>query len=128
MVKPVHLLVFLSFTAVAASAAAPARTGAELFRASGPECFRATGVSRYVAGPPGIVIVKADGNRWFQLRLSPGCPDFRLIMRIGVRPTQSEWLCEGKGDELGGLPPESGGQCFVSDIREVPPGAVPGAI
>lgn len=128
MFRPVPLLVFLSFTAVAASAAAPSSTRPGFLLASGPQCFRATGISRFVPGAPGFVIVQTEGNRWFQLHLSPGCPDFRLIMKIGVRPSESEWLCEGKGDELGGLPSENSGRCYVSDIRELPPGAVAGAV
>lgn len=128
MFKPVHLLVFASFAAVAASAATLASTRVDYVRASGPQCFRASGVSRFLPGPPGFVIVRTEGNRWFQMHLSPGCPDFRLIMQIGVRPNDSEWLCEGKGDELGGLPPDSSGQCFVSDIRELPPGSVQGTV
>jgi hypothetical protein len=71
-------------------------------------------------------MVRTDGNRWFQLHLSPGCPDFRLIMEIGMRPNESGWLCEGSSDELDGLPHDDRGQCFVSDIHELPPGAVPG--
>lgn len=128
MFKPVHLLAFVSFTAVAASVALQASMRSDYFPASGPQCFRASGVSRFMAGAPGFVIVRTDGNRWFQMRLSPGCPDFRLIMKIGVRPNDSQWLCEGKTDELGGLPPDNGGRCFVTDIRELPPGAVQGTV
>jgi hypothetical protein len=47
-------------------------------------------------------------------------------MKIGIRPIHSRWLCEGKGEELGGLPPGDSGQCFVTDIRQLPTGAVPG--
>jgi|SRR5579884_858921 len=127
MFKPVQLLVFVSFTAVAASSAAPASTRADFIRASGPQCFRASEISRFVPGAPGFVMVRTEGNRWFEMHLSPGCPDFRLIMQIGVRPNDSNWLCEGKRDELGGLPQSDSGQCIVSDIREVPPGMIPGA-
>lgn len=128
MLKPVQLLVLVSFGAVAASAAPPLASRAQFVRASGPQCFRASGVSRFMPGPPGFVVVRTEGNRWFQMHLSPGCPDFRLIMQIGVRPNDSDWLCEGKADELGGLPPDASGRCFVSDIRELPPGGVPGSI
>jgi hypothetical protein len=128
MFKPVQSLVLVSFAAVAASAAPPATSWTQFVRASGPQCFRASGVSRFVPGPPGFVIVRTEGSRWFQMRLSPGCPDFRLIMQIGVRPNDSDWLCEGKADELGGLPPDTNGRCFVSDIRELAPGSVPGTV
>jgi hypothetical protein len=49
-------------------------------------------------------------------------------MKIGIRPTESRWLCEGKAEELGGLPPGDNGPCFVTDIRQLPMGAVPGTI
>ena len=126
MFKPVHLLVLVSLGTIAASAATTASTKSHFIRASGPQCFRANSVSRFTPGPIGYVMVRTDGNRWFQMRLSPGCPDFRLIMQIGVRPHDSQWLCEGKADELGGLSPETSGRCFVSEIRELPPGAMPG--
>ena len=128
MFKPVHPLVFVSFTVVAAAATLAASTNAQYYRASGPQCFRPSNVSRFVPGPPGFVNVRTEGNRWFQLHLSPGCPDFRLIMQIGLRPSSSQWMCEGKTEELGGLPPGNGGQCFVTDIRELPMGAVPGTL
>lgn len=128
MFKPVHLLVFVGFTALAAGATAPASTSAQYVRATGPQCFRASNVARFVPGPPGFVTVLTEGNRWFQLHLSPGCPDFRLIMKIGIRPTESRWLCEGKAEELGGLPPGDNGPCFVTDIRQLPMGALPGTI
>lgn len=126
MFKLVHLLVFGSVAAVATLAAPPASKGADFTRTSGPQCFRASSVSRFVPGPPGFVIVRTEGNRWFQMHLSPGCPDFRLIMHIGVRPNDSAWLCQGKNDELNGLPRDDGGRCVVSDIRELPQGAMPG--
>lgn len=128
MFKPAHLLVLVTFASIGASAAAPTYTDAQFIRTSGPQCFRASSVSRFAPGPMGYVMVRADGNRWFQMHLSPGCPDFRLIMEIGIRPNDSSWLCEGKGDELGGLPPDRAGRCFVNEIRQLPPGAMSGAI
>ena len=126
MFKPVCLLVFASFTALAAAATTPTSSSAQDLGASGPQCFRANNVSRFLRGPSGFLFVRTQGNRWFQLHLSPGCPDFRLIMEIGLRPSDSQWLCEGKAEELGGLPPSENGQCSVTDIRQLPVGAVPG--
>lgn len=128
MFKPVRPLVLISFAALAATPRVSASTDAEYIRASGAQCFRANNVSRFMPGPPGFVIVRTEDNRWFQLHLSPGCPDFRLIMKIGIRPHDSQWLCEGKADELDGLPPGDGAECVVNEIRQLPPGAVPGTI
>ena len=124
MFKPVHLLVFASFTAVGASASPPAGGSVRLASASGPQCFRASDVSEYRPGPAGIVQVRAEGNRWFEFRLSAGCPNFSWLMKIGIRPRESSWLCEGKSDEL--VADESDGRCIISDIRELAP-AAPGA-
>ena len=121
MFKPVHLLVFVSFTAVGASASPPASSLVRLHLASGPRCFRASDVSEYRAGSAGLVQVRAEGNRWFEFRLSAGCPNFSWLMKIGIRPRESSWLCEGKSDEL--VADESEGRCFISDIRELAPAA-----
>jgi hypothetical protein len=83
-------------------------------------------VSEYRAGSAGVVQVRADGNRWFEFRLSAGCPNFSWLMQIGIRPRESSWLCEGKADEL--VADVSEGRCFISDIRELASGApAPGA-
>jgi hypothetical protein len=124
MFKPVHLLVFVSFAAVGASASPPVGGSARVHLASGPQCFRASSVSDYRAGSAGVVQVRADGNRWFEFRLSAGCPNFSWLMKIGIRPRESLWLCEGKADEL--FADDSDGRCFISDIRELASGA-PGA-
>ena len=125
MFKPVRLLVFVSFAAVGASASPPTGSFVRLHLASGPQCFRASGVSEYRAGSAGVVQVRAEGNRWFEFRLSAGCPNFNWLMKIGIRPRESSWLCEGQSDEL--VADESEGRCFISDVRELPPGA-PGAV
>lgn len=116
MVKPVPLLAF-SVAAVAASAIAP--VGKPLLLASGGQCFRASDVSDFRPGVTGVVQVRTEGNRWFELHLSPGCPDIRLLKEIGLRPRESSWLCEGQGDELVA---DTENRCFVSDIRELPAG------
>jgi hypothetical protein len=128
MFKPVHPLAFVSLTAFALGATVPGSTAAQYFPANGPQCFRASSVSRFMPGPAGFVMVRTEGNRWFQLQLSPGCPDFRLIMQIGIRPNDSLWMCEGKAQKLGGMPLENSGQCVVTDIRPLPAGAAPGTI
>lgn len=119
MFKPLHLLVFVSFAAVGAAASPPTDSSVRLHLASGPHCFRASEVSEYRAGSAGVVQVRAEGNRWFEFRLSAGCPNFSWLMKIGIRPKESSWLCEGKPDELVG--DESEGRCLISDIRELAP-------
>lgn len=120
MFKPAHLLVVVSFVALGASVAVPAPRSTTASMASGPRCFKTSNVSDYRAGAPGVVQVRADGDRWFELRLSPGCPDLRSLMAVGIRPRDSSWLCEGKTDELMA---DSESRCFVLDIRELPTGA-----
>lgn len=117
MFKPVHLLVFVSFAAVAASGPTPVRRSPPVPLASGGQCFRASDVSDYRIGAAGVVQVRADGNRWFELRLSPGCPDIRSLKAMGMHPRESSWLCEGQSDELMA---DSEKRCIVSDIRELP--------
>lgn len=122
MFKPVHLLVFVSFAAVAASAAPTRQPPARFHYASGPQCFRSSDVSTYTAGPAGLVNVRATANRWFQMRLSAGCPRFSEMISVGIRPKHSNWLCEGKGDEL---VVSNDVRCYVSDIRQLSPAEVP---
>lgn len=117
MFKPVPLLVFVSFAAMAASPTAPVRKPVLL--ASGGQCFRASDVSDYRPGAAGVVQVRTEGNRWFELHVSPGCPDIRLLKEIGLRPRESSWLCQGQDDEL---ITDTENRCFVSDIRELPAG------
>jgi hypothetical protein len=123
MFKPGHLLVFASFAPIAASASPPKDTAAFFVLASGPQCFRSSDVSAYTAGPAGFVNVRATGNRWYQMRLSAGCPRFSEMMSVGIRPKHSNWLCEGKGDEL--IVERLMDRCFVSDIRQLAPGEIP---
>jgi hypothetical protein len=126
MFKPAHFLLLASFSAVAASAQAP--TGVPFFSSvSGRQCFRVATLAGYTPGPPGMVAIRADRGRWFQMHLSRGCPDFSLIMQIGLRPTESTWLCEGDAAELAGLPLDRN-VCFVGDIRRLAPGEAPAAV
>jgi hypothetical protein len=43
-------------------------------------------------------------------------------MKIGIRPMESSWLCEGESQQL--IAPHPGGldRCFVSDVRPMAPG------
>jgi len=122
MFKPGHLIVFTSFAAVAASAAPPREPTARFVFASGPQCFRSSDISSYVSGPSGIVNVRATDNRWYQMRLSTGCPQFREMFSVGIRPRHSNWLCENKPEEL---IISNEVRCYVSDIRQLAPGEIP---
>jgi hypothetical protein len=116
MTKPARLLALASFTLIPACAAPPPGPFAQFADARGRQCFRANEVLGYSHGPDSVVDVQtAQGP--FRLRLTPGCPDFSVIMQIGVRPMDSSWLCEGKDDVL--ITPNATGntRCPVSDIR-----------
>ena len=115
MLRPVYSLVFISFAALATSAALKGQSP-NLVLASGPRCFRASDASDYRPGAPGLVQVRAGRNQ-FEFRLSAGCPDIRSLKEIGLRPRDSSWLCEGKTDELMA---DGDNRCFISDIRELP--------
>ena len=120
MFKPTHFLVLASFTAVAASAVLPPSLSPAAAQ-SGPQCFRANELYGYSPGADGTVNIRTSGNRWFQMRLTGGCPDFGWIMQIGIRPMESSWLCEGHAQEL--IAPHPGGldRCYVSEIRPIMP-------
>jgi hypothetical protein len=122
MFKPGHLIVFTSFAAVAASPAPPREPAARFVYARGPQCFRSSDISSYVSGASGIVNVRATDNRWFQMRLSPGCPRFREMFSVGIRPKHSNWLCENKPEEL---IISNDVRCYVSDIRQLSPTEIP---
>lgn len=122
MFKPGHLLVFTSLAAVAASAAPLKERAARFVYASGPQCFRSSDISSYVSGASGIVNVRATDNRWYQMRLSAGCPQFREMFSVGIRPRHSNWLCENKPEEL---IINNEVRCYVSDIRQLAPGEIP---
>jgi hypothetical protein len=120
MIKPAHFLALASFTALAASAVLPPSMSPAVAQ-SGPQCFRANELYGYSPGPGGFVNIRTSGNRWFQMRLTGGCPDFGWIMQIGIRPMESSWLCEGHAQEL--IAPHPGGldRCYVSEIRPIIP-------
>jgi len=122
MFKPGHLLVFTTFAAVAAFAAPPRQPSARFVYASGAQCFRSSDISSYVSGPSGLVNVRATDNRWYQMRLSSGCPQFREMFSIGIRPKHSNWLCESKPEEL---IISNEVRCYVSDIRQLAPAEIP---
>jgi hypothetical protein len=117
MIRPAHLLALASFMAVATSAVPP--SSAPAFAQSGPQCFRANELYGYKAGAGGIVNIQSTGHRWFQVRLSRGCPDFGWISQIGIRPMDSSWLCEGQAQELIAPNPAGLDRCYVSDIRSM---------
>ena|SRR5690349_14839210 len=122
MFKPRHLLVFTSFAAVAASGATSRESAGRFFYASGPQCFRSSDISSYVSGPSGLVNVRATDNRWYQMRLSSGCPQFREMFSVGIRPRHSNWLCENRPEEL---IINNEVRCYVSDIRQLAPAEIP---
>lgn len=122
MFKPVHLLVFVSFAAIAASAAPSREPAARFVYAGGPQCFRSSDISSYVSGSSGLVNVRATDNRWYQMRLSGGCPQFGEMFKVGIRPKHSNWLCENKPDEL---IVSNDVRCYVNDIRQVSPAEIP---
>jgi hypothetical protein len=116
MTKPARLLALASFTLIAACAAPRPGPFAQFADARGRQCFRAGDVSSFSRAEDGFVDIQtAEGP--FRLRLTPGCPDFSLIMQIGVRPMDSSWLCEGKDEVL--ITPNATGntRCPISDIR-----------
>jgi len=122
--KPARLLLFASLTMVAACAAPPPPGSSQLAELGGRQCFRADQVLSYTAGEGGIVDLQtAQGP--FEVRMGPGCPDFSWIMQIGVRPAYSNWMCEGRGDQIITAYQTQFSRCWVGDIRALTPGSVP---
>jgi hypothetical protein len=93
---------------------------------SAPECFRANEIYGYSRGPDGLLNIQTVGGRSFAMRLSPGCPDPSWIMQIGLRPWNSQWLCQGSFDKLSAPSPYGTGLCMVSNIEELPRSAMTG--
>lgn len=125
MIKPLPLLAGLSFVAITACAG-PATTPATDFAQSrAPQCFRVNEVYAYSPGPDGMVQLQtAQGP--FQMRLGRGCPDFSLIMQIGIRPMEASWLCEGRDDVLITGDPIPRNDCTVSEVQSLAPAAFQG--
>jgi len=117
MIRAMHGLA-LATTAVTAACGLPQPDGrAQIALATGPQCFRANQLYAYRTGPDGLVSIRTVNDRWFSMRLSGGCPDFAWIMKIGIRPMESSWLCEGMADELIAPHPGQENRCYVSDIH-----------
>jgi hypothetical protein len=47
------------------------------------------------------------------------------MMKVGIRPIESSWLCEGKADELIVDTDAGTGKCYVSDISRLNPADIP---
>jgi len=124
MFRSVRLLVFSSFVALSACAAPVPEGGTQLALSSGPQCFRVNELRGFRSGPDGLVSIQTAGDRWFQARLSSGCPDFGWIAQIGLRPRNSLWLCEGDADELIAPFPGARNNCYISGIHRLAPGDV----
>ena len=120
MFKPVYLLVVVGVAAIAASAAAQLRHEPPYSFASGPQCFRVTDILTYTAGSGGTLNVMVGGQRWFRLQLSGDCGDLGELPKIGLRPMESSWLCEGKTDELIVGHHDGSQRCFVNKIERLP--------
>jgi hypothetical protein len=118
MTRSVRLLAFASFTILGTCVLPSAGPLSQFADARGRQCFRANEVYGYSRAEDGFVDVRT-GQGPFRLRLNPGCPDFSVIMQIGVRPMDSSWLCEGK-DEVLIAPNRTGNnRCPISDISAV---------
>jgi hypothetical protein len=122
MIKPVHILACVSFTALAACAAQPYGTSEAIGQSSAQQCFLANEVDGYTAGPDGFVNVKVGADRWFGFQLGSDCPGMDWLMQIAIRPRDSNWLCEDQNSFL--IAPDPAGlhrSCFVSGIRRLTP-------
>jgi len=116
MTRSVRLLAFASFTLLATCVAPPTGPFAQFADARGRQCFRAGDVYGYSQAADGFVDLQT-GQGPFRLRMTPGCPDFSVIMRIGVRPMDSSWLCEGKDEVLITGNATANMRCPITDIR-----------
>ena len=120
MFKPAALLAFIGIASLGACAPPPGES-AQFAVSSGRQCFRANELYGYSHEADGMVRIRTSGDRWFEMRLNRGCPDFSWIAQIGIRPVESQWLCEGRSDELIAPSPAGLDRCYVSDIRRVAP-------
>jgi len=118
MTRSVRLLAFASFTILGTCIAPSSGPLSETADARGRQCFRANDVHGFSRAEDGFVNVRT-GQGPFRLRLNPACPDFSVIMRVGIRPMDSSWLCEGKDEMLIVPHLPTNNRCPISDISAV---------
>ena len=116
MTRPAQLLALASLISLATCVAPPAGPFSQFADARGRQCFRATDVTGYSHAGDGFVDLQTSQGP-FRLRMSPACPDFSVIMRIGIRPMDSSWLCEGKDEVLITGNATGNMHCPISDIH-----------
>jgi hypothetical protein len=125
MVESIKFLALVSFTAIAGCAAQPYGMSEAIGASSAQQCFLANEVDSYTPGPDGFVNVRAGGDRWFGMQLGSDCPHMDWLMKIAIRPRDSNWLCEGENSYL--IAPDPAGlhrSCMVSGIRRLAPAEV----
>jgi len=84
-------------------------------------CFWPSQVSGFSDAGPDTALVRVGTARYWELKLSPGCPDVDWALRIGIRSRGGQTICPGRPAEL--VVPEVSGSgarpCLVRSIRRL---------